>query len=171
MRSEGYHNVGAYNVMNTVDFKWGFLAGSLDAFKGMATLVIVSLLGCTYPTCIWAGLAAIVGHNHPIWLGFEGGRGVSVAIGLLIGIIPLETIIGVAASFFAFHWIRRVNKSVAIGFIAIIVITVLRGTYPRIQLLLVGEIIVICASYIPRGIRMMLGTSWYLEEIRNRKKR
>jgi len=35
-----------------------------------------------------AGLAAVVGHNWPIYLGFKGGRGLSPFIGVLLIIFP-----------------------------------------------------------------------------------
>ena len=40
-------------------------------------------------TAYWAGLAALLGHVFPVWLGFKGGKGVAVFIGTSIALSPL----------------------------------------------------------------------------------
>ena len=35
-----------------------------------------------------AGLAAVVGHNWPFYLGFKGGRGLATMIGMLLVVFP-----------------------------------------------------------------------------------
>jgi glycerol-3-phosphate acyltransferase PlsY len=37
---------------------------------------------------VGAALAAIAGHNFPVFLGFRGGKGVATGLGVLIGIAP-----------------------------------------------------------------------------------
>lgn len=43
-------------------------------------------------TALAAGLAAVAGHNWPVFLGFTGGRGVSGFLGVLVVIFPLGTL-------------------------------------------------------------------------------
>jgi glycerol-3-phosphate acyltransferase PlsY len=40
-----------------------------------------------------AGLAAVVGHDWPVFAGFRGGRGVAVAFGALLGIAPFVALV------------------------------------------------------------------------------
>jgi glycerol-3-phosphate acyltransferase PlsY len=39
------------------------------------------------PAAYVAGLAAFIGHVFPVWLGFRGGKGVAVYIGVLLGLV------------------------------------------------------------------------------------
>jgi glycerol-3-phosphate acyltransferase PlsY len=84
IRAIGSGNIGATNVLRTG--RKGLAAGTLllDALKGAA----VVLLGATQSVDIAAvaGLAAVLGHNFPVWLKFKGGKGVATTVGVLIAI-------------------------------------------------------------------------------------
>lgn len=84
IRDIGSGNIGATNVLRTG--RKGLAAATLllDALKGVA----VVLLGYTQSVDIAAvaGLAAVVGHNFPVWLRFHGGKGVATTIGVLLSI-------------------------------------------------------------------------------------
>ncbi len=43
-----------------------------------------------------AGVAAVWGHRWPLWLGFRGGKGASVAVGVLLAVQPWLAAIGLA---------------------------------------------------------------------------
>ena len=49
-----------------------------------AVLVANALWG--YEASLVAGFFAFLGHLFPVWLGFKGGKGVAVYIGVLIGL-------------------------------------------------------------------------------------
>ena len=54
----------------------------LDAVKGMAAVGIGELFGGE-PTLLMAtGVAAIIGHNWPVFLNFRGGKGIATTIGV-----------------------------------------------------------------------------------------
>ena len=84
IRAIGSGNIGATNVLRTG--RKGLAAGTLllDGLKGVA----VVLLGATQSVDIAAiaGLAAVIGHNFPVWLKFNGGKGVATTTGVLIAI-------------------------------------------------------------------------------------
>ena len=94
LREVGPKNVGAYNAIMQVGDYWGGLAFVLDIAKGFAALAVVSSIGVPWPTYLLAGLAAMVGHNYPVWLGFHGGKGVATGLGVALWVAPIETIIG-----------------------------------------------------------------------------
>ena len=50
-------------------------------------MAIANFVG--FPVAYWAGLAALLGHIFPVWLGFKGGKGVAVFIGSGIVLSPL----------------------------------------------------------------------------------
>ena len=88
LRQHGSGNVGATNVARTLGLKWGLLALFCDALKGLLPtwgLPLVLFDGGTAEghAQVAAGLAAIVGHMFPCWLGFRGGKGVATALGVV----------------------------------------------------------------------------------------
>ncbi|MBL8849709.1 MAG: glycerol-3-phosphate 1-O-acyltransferase PlsY [Planctomycetaceae bacterium] len=92
LRKHGSGNVGATNVARTLGFKWGLVALLLDALKGLLPTWVLPLLlfgpNSTHAP-VAAGLAAIVGHMFPCWLGFKGGKGVATALGV-VGILSWQ---------------------------------------------------------------------------------
>jgi glycerol-3-phosphate acyltransferase PlsY len=155
LRISGYQNVGAYNVINLAGARWGFLAGFLDASKGFVTLSMVHALGAPFPTYLWAGLFVVLGHNYPVWLGFKGGKGIAVVIGLMFWIVPIETVIAVGVGFIVFFWVRLVFVSVGVGFGALILSSLLFQHFPYIQWLIYGIGILIGLAYLPRFLRWL----------------
>lgn len=98
VRTVGSGNVGATNVMRAAGRGPGLVALILDGLKGAVTVWIArSLSGTETEVCI-AGLCAVVGHLYPVWLGFQGGKGVATGAGLFIPIAP--TALGVAVIVF-----------------------------------------------------------------------
>jgi glycerol-3-phosphate acyltransferase PlsY len=64
------------------------LATCLDAFKGAVAVLVAQRLTSGPATPVAAGLAAIIGHLYPVWLGFRGGKGVSTAAGVFGVLAP-----------------------------------------------------------------------------------
>jgi glycerol-3-phosphate acyltransferase PlsY len=63
-------------------------AGLFDLSKGLVMVWIAELAGLSIAQQLVVGLAAIIGHNWPVFLGFNGGRGVGTALGVIL-ILPL----------------------------------------------------------------------------------
>jgi glycerol-3-phosphate acyltransferase PlsY len=88
IRETGSGNIGATNVLRSVNKLLAALTLLTDAAKGsVAIFVALDLVG--FPAAYWAGLAALLGHIFPVWLGFKGGKGVAVFIGTGIVLSPL----------------------------------------------------------------------------------
>jgi glycerol-3-phosphate acyltransferase PlsY len=85
LRSIGSGNIGATNVLRTG--RKGLAAATLicDALKGTAAVLISGYFGGP-DAAMLAALGAFLGHLFPVWLGFKGGKGVAVYIGVLIGL-------------------------------------------------------------------------------------
>ncbi len=85
IRTIGSGNIGATNVLRTGNKPLAAATLLLDGGKGaIAALAAGALFG--RDPGIAAGLAAVVGHNFPIWLRFKGGKGVATTLGALIAI-------------------------------------------------------------------------------------
>jgi acyl phosphate:glycerol-3-phosphate acyltransferase len=85
LRSIGSGNIGATNVLRTG--RKGLAAATLicDMLKGTLAVLISGYYGGP-DAAMLAALGAFLGHLFPIWLGFKGGKGVAVYIGVLIGL-------------------------------------------------------------------------------------
>lgn len=89
LRRVGSGNLGAANVMRASGVRAGALVAALDMAKGAASVWLAARVsdGAGLPAA--AGLAAIIGHVYPIWLGFRGGKGVATACGVFSLLAPL----------------------------------------------------------------------------------
>jgi glycerol-3-phosphate acyltransferase PlsY len=85
LRSIGSGNIGATNVLRTG--RKGLAAATLvcDALKGTVAVIIAGYYGGP-DAAMLAALGAFLGHLYPVWLNFQGGKGVATYIGVLIGL-------------------------------------------------------------------------------------
>ncbi|WP_181013698.1 glycerol-3-phosphate 1-O-acyltransferase PlsY [Agrobacterium rosae] len=88
VRKIGSGNIGATNVLRTGNKKLAAATLLLDALKGTAAVLIANALW-GYEASLVAGFFAFLGHLFPVWLGFKGGKGVAVYIGVLLGVAPV----------------------------------------------------------------------------------
>jgi glycerol-3-phosphate acyltransferase PlsY len=88
LRKQGTQQVGGGNLWRTTSRILGLLVGLFDFIKGAVMVVIVWRLGLDAGLQLGVGLAAIAGHNWPVFLRFHGGRGIATTLGIVI-ILPL----------------------------------------------------------------------------------
>jgi glycerol-3-phosphate acyltransferase PlsY len=100
IRKHGSGNIGATNVARVIGWKWGSLVLVLDAIKGLlptlgARLLMASRFSedAAQTATILAGIAAILGHMYPIWLKLRGGKGVATALGVVLVISPVASLV------------------------------------------------------------------------------
>jgi len=91
-RSYGSGNPGATNVLRTGSKLAAVLTLLGDAAKGAVAVWAVRRFGLPFGIGDWgvamAGLAAFVGHLYPIFLRFQGGKGVATFLGVLLTLSP-----------------------------------------------------------------------------------
>ncbi|MBI4969219.1 MAG: glycerol-3-phosphate 1-O-acyltransferase PlsY [Rhodospirillales bacterium] len=104
IRQIGSGNIGATNVLRTGNKGLAAATLILDAAKGGIAALIAQALAD--PTAgLIAGLAAVLGHNFPVWLRFKGGKGVATSLGVLVavawpvGLAAIATWLATAALF------------------------------------------------------------------------
>ncbi|HEX79019.1 MAG TPA: glycerol-3-phosphate acyltransferase [Dehalococcoidia bacterium] len=93
IRRVGGGNVGATNVMREVGTAAGIAVLVADIGKGTLAVFIARWLGVSEITVFVAGLAVVVGHNWPVFLRFDGGRGGATTIGVFFGLVPVPAAI------------------------------------------------------------------------------
>ncbi len=86
IRLLGSGNVGALNCYLVTGSKLlGLVVFVIDVGKGVVALLIVEhLFAGDFWTLAICGLAAVGGHNFPLWLRFQGGRGLATSSGLML---------------------------------------------------------------------------------------
>lgn len=87
LRKHGTQQVGGGNLWRTTSRTLGLIVGIFDFFKGMLMVLIAWRLGMDAGQQLAVGLAAVVGHNWPVFLRFHGGRGIATSIGIIL-ILP-----------------------------------------------------------------------------------
>jgi glycerol-3-phosphate acyltransferase PlsY len=69
--------------------RWAVVpVGLFDIFKGVLPAWLGLRLGLGEVAAMLVGLAAIIGHNWPVYLNFHGGRGFSPFLGVLLVLFP-----------------------------------------------------------------------------------
>lgn len=114
VRSVGSGNVGATNVIRAAGFRAGIVVFILDMAKGIvATLFLASLFDATPdPTLrLGCGFAAVIGHMFPVYLQFNGGKGVATTIGVLATTMPIISGIALCVGLVCFAIWRYVSVS------------------------------------------------------------
>jgi acyl phosphate:glycerol-3-phosphate acyltransferase len=98
LRKQGSGNLGATNVFRVLGWKIGILVFLADALKGaLPVLLLAPRIVAPGDPVLWAlgcGVAAILGHVRPLYLGFrKGGKGVATASGVFFALAPLPMLI------------------------------------------------------------------------------
>ena len=88
VRRRGTGNVGATNTLVTAGRGAGILAVMFDITKGFAAVILARFLIGSDWSVVLAGVAAIVGHDFPVYLKFTGGKGISTTTGAIMAINP-----------------------------------------------------------------------------------
>ncbi|OQZ05700.1 MAG: acyl-phosphate glycerol 3-phosphate acyltransferase [Planctomycetes bacterium UTPLA1] len=105
LRKAGSGNVGATNVGRVLGKKWGVLVFILDLGKGALVSIVAAKMASSHSESetmrdlIWlaCGASCIVGSVFPVYLRFQGGKGVAASLGVVLGIYPYLTLPGLLA--------------------------------------------------------------------------
>ena len=85
IRNKGSHNAGASNVTIMCGKKLGAVCALLDIFKACLAIGLCIFLFPEYSHAYAAaGTACIIGHIHPLFLGFRGGKGLACLGGMVM---------------------------------------------------------------------------------------
>jgi len=160
IRQYGSGNVGATNLLGLTS-KWiAIVVIVFDLVKGVVVVWAAQLIGLDIAQQVAVGLAAIIGHNWPVFLRFNGGRGILTTLGVIFILVPwlAPIVLVIAFSFALYHQLAlgvllgtisapvavwffsqllgvADKLPIALGFLAIFLIAVLRRlTAPRTSL-------------------------------------
>ena len=100
VKASGSGSIGATNVLRVVKEtnpglakKLGIATLALDAIKGVVVLTVAYYMGMSEST-LWAiAVLAVIGHCFSPYLGLEGGKGIATGMGVMMFMLPYETLI------------------------------------------------------------------------------
>jgi glycerol-3-phosphate acyltransferase PlsY len=86
IRDHGSGNAGATNTLRVLGKGPAIAVFLLDIAKGSAAVLIGLWLGDSSNdwVAVVCGLAAIAGHNWPVYFRFKGGKGIATTVGALV---------------------------------------------------------------------------------------
>jgi glycerol-3-phosphate acyltransferase PlsY len=116
LRKEGSGNIGATNALRVLGKRTGYLVFAADIFKGWLSVMVAFFIGTifapaqTIPFGVLGAICGVVGHMFPVWLGFQGGKGIATSGGVMLALFPIEVFIfGLAAWLILFFTTRYVS--------------------------------------------------------------
>jgi len=135
VRQYGSGRMGATNVLRVAGKKAAALVTILDLSKGILAVVFAGLIFSgeylMVSAQVLAALAAVAGHNWPVFLKFKGGRGVATFFGGLFFLCPWAALFGGAVLIIGVSLTRYVSLGSiagALGTCAILVpLTIIKG--------------------------------------------
>jgi len=89
--------------------KWAVIVvGILDILKGAAPVWAAQALDQSTSEQMLAGIAGVIGHNCSAYLGFQGGRGMAVVIGVMLALAQLELLLFIIVAIFGIAFIGNI---------------------------------------------------------------
>ena len=96
VRDFGSGSTGSTNVQRTVGTPTAVVVLLLDTAKSVLAVLLARLFSDAPGVEVAAALAAIAGHNWPVFIGFKGGRGIAPGVGGLLILSPVSGLIALA---------------------------------------------------------------------------
>jgi glycerol-3-phosphate acyltransferase PlsY len=141
LRERGSKNAGATNAMRIFGWKAGLTVLLVDVLKGWLAVNLIHLTNFYIPETgdyiefqLLLGIAAILGHVFPIYVGFRGGKGVATLFGLVLAINPEPTLLCIGVFIISLIVTKYVSLSSMIAGFAfpVMVIFVFKTTTPSL---------------------------------------
>jgi len=88
IRQYGDGNVGTTNLMRLTSKSVAIPVFIFDLGKGALMVWIAQRLGLDTTQQVTVGVAAVIGHNWPVFLRFNGGRGIFTSLGVISVLVP-----------------------------------------------------------------------------------
>lgn len=160
IRTIGSKNIGATNVLRTGRKDLAIATLLLDALKGTIAVWIAARWG--YAPGLLAGFGAFLGHCYPVWLKFQGGKGVATWFGVLLAFNPW-IFLAAGAIWLAMAYLKRyssLSSLTASGAIALFEVGsgVVTGRWTFGMLVMVAMAALLWFKHRPNIQRLLAGT-------------
>lgn len=145
LRRVGTGKIGTSNLFHSVGLLPAAVVGPLQFCQGLLPVAVAVLWGLPAWVAAGAGLAAIVGNGWPIYMKYNGGRGVASATGavalwswwgfafvlvlVIVGGAVRRSAVGVLVAFTGLPlvlWLTRASPAFAVTSVGVVICLVLR---------------------------------------------
>ena len=125
IRQYGSGNVGTSNIYRNLDTGLAVVVGPAQFLQGLVPVLAADWLGFSVGVRALVAVCAVIGNGWPVWLGFNGGRGIAVATGAVAGL----SLIGLAALLACFA-VGAAARQIALGVLGgFIVLPIVAGIF------------------------------------------
>ena len=142
VREYGSGRTGMSNVLRTGGGKMAAVVFALDVSKGVLAVMMAKEATGASGAEVAAALAALVGHNWPVFLGFRGGRGILTALGGLSMMAPVPAVVATVIWIATALGSRYISLGSIIGVLAgavsLIALVMLAGWYSQTYMIFAG---------------------------------
>ena len=165
-RQQGSGKTGATNILRTLGPGAAAVVVLVDLLKGVAAVLLVRYLifgAIPHPGLsdqVWgllrdsaealAAIAALLGHNYSVFIGFKGGRGVLTGTGAMITMSPLAFVFAAFSGIPAVYLTRYVSLGSILGAIMagaseVFLTLTGRDSWPHCAFIVVASAVVVIA--------------------------
>jgi glycerol-3-phosphate acyltransferase PlsY len=166
LRQHGSGSTGATNTMRVLGARGFALTFLADVLKAAAAIVVArtlvgDALGPSVAECL-AAIAAIVGHNWSLFIGFAGGRGVACSVGAMLLLYWPGALVGLIAAALLIYLTRYVSLGSIAGTLIGLIVTLMavaQGVRPgALGLFALATAVLVIAQHRGNIARLRAGT-------------
>jgi glycerol-3-phosphate acyltransferase PlsY len=128
IREVGDGRMGTAETYRRVGFGGSVVVFIMDVGKGLGAMMLARLMGLPLGALIFVGLAAVVGHNWSIFLGFKGGKGALTTYGVLASLMFWQFFVALAVAGVATLITRKTGFSTGVLFCSLALLNLLLGS-------------------------------------------
>ena len=162
IRKVGTRNMGAMNVVYSLGIAYGIMVLIIDIAKGIAAIFLARWLDVAFIIQLAAGGTAVIGYIFPVFLGFRGGKGGAVCIGVFASLMPLAVPFGAGIFFIVILITRFPTLSYSLALCCVPFVAWLIYHSGALVLFSVIMLLVLLVRYFPRIREMRTsGGSWH----------
>ena len=163
IKEAGSKSIGATNVLRVVKEKDPALARklgaatlALDALKGIVVLLVAKAFGLSEAAQWGVAVLAVGGHCFSPFLWFEGGKGIATGMGVMLVMLPVETLIALAVWGIMAKTVRISSVSSLTGVLALLVASfILHPGMAHVPVVLI--VLILFYKHIPNIVRLVRG--------------
>lgn len=158
IRKVGSGNIGATNIYRNLGTLPAITVFILDLLKGSAAVWVAQAFIQSPLIAVVSGIAAVIGHMYPVYIGFKGGKGSATGLGVLLGIAPDLFVIAMIYVAAAIAVTRYVSVTSITGVLLLVVLMFAFNKPIEYSIATIIVAVLIIIRHIPNIKRLMSGT-------------